>query len=115
MERAYPPTIVRTAMGQPIVVTEKPSVRPGVLRFETNRVLTGMGHERYRSGPEIFGDRPPDEIARRLFERGGVDEVHVYSNVVTVVLARGHDGSGIKEILEGLYTYYREGVTPAIP
>jgi len=46
---------------------------------------------------------------------GGVDEVHVYSNVVTITLARGHGPAGIREIIEGLYTYYREGVTPAIP
>jgi len=101
-------------MGQPIVVTEKPAARPGVLRFELNRVLTGMGHERYLHGQPISGHRPPDELARRLFEHGGVDEVHVYANVVTVVVGRGHAGEGVKEIIESLYTYYREGVTPAI-
>lgn len=102
-------------MGQPIVVTEKPAARPGVLRFEANRSLTGMGHERYAATAPVLGDRPPDELARRLFARGGVDSVHVYSNVITVVLARGGKAEGIKEIVEGLYTYYREGVTPAIP
>jgi hypothetical protein len=102
-------------MGQPIVVVEKSSARAGVRRFEVNRVLTGMAHERYRSGDQIVGTRPPDELARRLFATGGVEEVHVYGNVITVVLGRGHDGSGLKEIIEGLYTYYREGVTPAIP
>jgi hypothetical protein len=106
--------MVSGVMGQPIVVTEKPSARPGVLRFELNRVLTGMGHERYTSGKEITGHRPPDELAKRLFEHGGVDEVHIYGNVVTVVVGRGHTGEGIKEIIEGLYIYYREGVTPAI-
>ena len=35
-------------MGQPITVVAKPAVTPGVLRLETNRSLTGMGHERYR-------------------------------------------------------------------
>ncbi len=102
-------------MGQPIVVTEKPAARPGVFRFEANRVLTGMAHERYHRGQEIVGDRPPDELARRLFARGGVDEVHVYGNMITIVVARGHTDEGVKEIIEGLYTYYREGVTPAIP
>lgn len=102
-------------MGQPIVVTEKPAARPGVVRFETNRVLTGMSHHHYGKDDQIVGDRPPDELARRLFARGGVEEVHVYGNVVTVALARGHGTEGIKELLEGLYTYYREGVTPAIP
>jgi len=102
-------------MGQPIVVTEKPTARPGVWRFEANRVLTGMAHERYRSGTDVIGARPPDELARRLFAQGSAEEVHVYGNVVTVVLARGHGPEGLREIIEGLYTYYREGVTPAIP
>ena len=102
-------------MGQPIVVVEKPTASPGVLRFEANRSLTGMSHMRYRSGKSVVGDKPPDELARRLFAHGGVESVHMFSNVITVVLARGAHGEGIKEILEGLYTYYREGVTPAIP
>jgi len=32
-----------------------------------------------------------------------------------VTLARGRGPDGIGEVIEGLYTYYREGVTPAIP
>ena len=40
-------------MGQPITVIEKASQRHGVVRFETNRVLTGTGHERYRPGDVI--------------------------------------------------------------
>ena len=36
-------------MGQPVTVIEKPSSHPGVVRYETNRALTGMGHEVYRS------------------------------------------------------------------
>jgi hypothetical protein len=35
-------------MGQPVTVIEKPSSVSGVVRFETNRPLTGMGHEIYR-------------------------------------------------------------------
>jgi hypothetical protein len=102
-------------MGQPIVVTQKATASPGVLRFEANRSLTGMSHIRYDADRPIIGDRPPDELARRLFAHGGVESVHVFSNVVTVQLARGSSGDGIKELIEGLYTYYREGVTPAIP
>src|SRR6202011_5666092 len=63
----YAATNVRSAMGQPIVVTEKETAKPGVWRFETNRVLTGMAHERYRAGKVIAGTRPPDELARRIF------------------------------------------------
>ena len=102
-------------MGQPIVVVQKPAAKPGMYRFEINRSLTGMAHERYRAGQVITGDRPPDELARRLFAQGGVAAVHIYSNVITVELARGGTAEGLKEVIEGLYIYYREGVQPAIP
>jgi hypothetical protein len=102
-------------VGQPVTVLEKPSHRPGVLRFETNRVLSGTGHEHYEAGQEILGQRPPDLIAARLFERGGVDRVHVNGNVITVTLARGGDAEGIAEIVGDLYTYYRPGVPVPTP
>jgi hypothetical protein len=107
--------MVMTAMGQPIVVRSHTSPTQGVLRFEANRSLTGMGHLWYRADQTVMGDRPPDELARRLFAHGGVDKVHVFSNIVTVTMARGGHPEGIAEIIEGLYTYYREGVLPAIP
>lgn len=97
-------------MGQPVTVIEKPSKRGGVVRFELNRVLTGMGHERYLPGDTITGDRPPDELARRLFERGGLERVHIGGSVVTIDLEKGSDSGGIKEIIEDLYTFYRPGV-----
>ena len=102
-------------MGQPIVVVQKPSSTKGVLRFEINRSLTGMGHEPYRSAADATGDRPPDELARRLFEHGGVDAVHVYSNMITVELAEGETGQGMLELVEQLFIHYREGVQPSIP
>jgi hypothetical protein len=97
-------------MGQPVNAIEKTSPRPGVLRFEINRTLTGMGHEHYRAGTPIEGTRPPDELARRLFALGGVERVHVSSNVVTVELERGVEPAGIAEVIGDLYTYYRPGV-----
>ena len=39
------------AMGQPITVVEKRGPA-GVVRFELNRSLTGMGHERFRSAAD---------------------------------------------------------------
>ena len=102
-------------MGQPVTVREVPSARAGVVRFETNRALTGTGHENYVAGDEVLGDRPPDAIARRLFERGGIDRIHVNSNVVTVELARGYDAEGIEDIISDLYTYYRPGVPVPTP
>ena len=101
-------------MGQPIVVVEKPSAaNPGMLRFETNRALTGMGHERYTSLDQATGDRPPDVLARRLFARGGIDMVHVNGNIVTVDVTKGHDPEGIAEVIENLYIFYPETDTPA--
>ena len=97
-------------MGQPITLIEKPSSVPGTVRFEINRNLTGMGHERYVAGQEVLGDRPPDVLARRLLERGGIDAVHIYNNVITVDLDEHRDESGLAEIISELYTYYRPGV-----
>jgi hypothetical protein len=102
-------------MGQPIVVVQKPTNENGVVRFELNRSLTGMGHERYRSAADATGDRPPDVLARKLFERGGVDAVHIYSNIVTVDLAKGANDEGMRELIEQLFIHYREGVSPSIP
>ena len=102
-------------MGQPITVVEKRSPKPGLVRFEINRSLTGMGHERYRSAEDAAGDRPPDVLARRLFEHGGVASVHVYSNVITVELAEGGSAEGMRELIEELFIHYREGVQPSLP
>ena len=96
-------------MGQPITVVEKPSSRTGVVRYETNRALTGMGHERYRVGDEILGTAPADELARRLFDRGGIAGVHVNGNVVTVELTEA-EAEGIDEVIASLYLYWVEGV-----
>ncbi len=105
-------------MGQLITVTEKPTTRPGVAVFELNRSLTGMGHERYRS-PEVPGNRPVDELARRLFATGLVTAVHVYSNMVTVELTGGEADETARQtladILHDLFTYYRPGVEVADP
>ncbi len=102
-------------MGQLITVSRKSSIRPDVAIFELNRSLTGMGHERYRSPADIIRNRPVDELARRLFEAGGVEGVHIYSNMVTIDLAAGATADGFEEIIRGLFTYYREGVEVAEP
>jgi hypothetical protein len=105
-------------MGQPITVTEKSGDRDDIVRFDLNRSLTGMGHERYRADQEIIGDRPPDELARRFFAHGGVEAVHIYSNVVTVDLAPGASRTGLADIVHSLFVHYdhdeaAEGVTEA--
>lgn len=102
----------RLAMGQPVAVQEKPGSRPGLVRFETNRSLTGMGHERFTDVEQAQGDRPAAVVARRLLETGRVEAVHVYQNVVTVDLRKGYDAEGLRDIVENLYIYYVPGFVP---
>ena len=89
-------------------VVEKASVaRPGTVRFETNRPLSGMGHEYFSSADDAFDpESPSHELARRLFERGGVDHVHVFGSVITVDLSKGRHSDGILPMIESLFTYY---------
>ena len=95
-------------MGQPVTFLRTTAPRPGLVRFELNRSITGMGHERYRSGEEILGDRACDVLAKRLFEVDGVDAIHMYSHMLTVELdERGP--SGIEDVIRELYTYYVPG------
>lgn len=100
-------------MGQPIAVTRKPTDRPGLVRFEINRSLTGMGHERYRSPADVLGNRPPDLLARRLFEHGGVAAVSMYSNTIDVELAPGGSDAGLEDLIRDLYIHYKDGVQPS--
>ena len=93
-------------MGQPITVVEKPSSNPAVLRFETNRPLSGMGHERYTARPASCSQRPVDELARRLFAAGGVETVHINGSVVTVTLSGGHTGAGLGDVIRSLFLHY---------
>ena len=98
--------MVPAAMGQPITVTEKRGAERDTVRFELNRSLTGMGHERYRAGDEILGNRPADELARRLLARPGVESVHIFSNVVTAHLSSGADTTGMGDIVHELFVHY---------
>jgi hypothetical protein len=99
-------------MGQQITVVAKPSPRPGVLRLETNRNLTGMGHERYASAADATGDRPVDELARRLFAADHLESVHVYGNIITIDLAKGATGAELPEVVRELFIHYLPGVVP---
>jgi hypothetical protein len=102
-------------MGQPITAIRTESPRHDTMRFEINRNLTGMDHERYVEGQLVEGDRPPDRLALALFEHGGVRSVHVYANMITVEHERDADVSELQEIVEQLYIYYRPGVEVVIP
>lgn len=97
-------------MGQPITVVEKPSAsNPAIVRFETNRPLSGMGHERYEGPPGPLRLRTVDELARRLFAAGGVEKVHINGSVVTVTLGGGQTGAGLGDVVRELFLHYGDG------
>ena len=97
-------------MGQQIAVTAKPSPRPGLMRFEANRNLTGMGHEVFRTVDDAIGPRPAAALARNLLSTGEVDAVHIYGNMITVDLLKGHDGQGLTDVVRDLYQYWKPGM-----
>ncbi|MFZ4718885.1 MAG: hypothetical protein ACOYMR_05645 [Ilumatobacteraceae bacterium] len=97
-------------MGQQIAVVAKPSHTPGVLRFEANRNLTGMGHESFSKLADATGVRPAASLARRLLDTGKVSTVHVFGNMITVDLAKGHDGTGLDDVIANLYQYWKPGM-----
>jgi hypothetical protein len=84
-----------------------------VVRFETNRPLSGMGHERYTEPPGDLLRRPVDELARRLFAAGGVGAVHVNGSMITVSLAPGATGAGLADVVRDLFLFYG-GAEPAV-
>jgi hypothetical protein len=97
-------------MGQLVDVVEKPSPRPGVLRLETNRTLTGMGHERFTSLNEAIGPRPAAAVARQLLSTGKVDSVSLYGNIISVDLAGGSTGDGLADVVRYMYQYWKPGM-----
>ena len=99
-------------MGQLVAVTEKPSSTRGVVRFEINRSLSGMGHEHFASVADAWGNTPSDELARRFFATGQVAGVHVYGNIITVDLEKGFGSEGLADIVRDLYQYWKPGVEP---
>jgi hypothetical protein len=101
-------------MGQMVAVVQKPSSIPGVVRFESNRTLTGQGHERFTSPSDAIGPRPAAELARRLLSTGQVESVHMFSNIITVNLFRGFAGDGLYDIIRELFQYWKPGMEPAV-
>jgi hypothetical protein len=82
------------------------------VRFEINRSLSGMGHERFASVADAWGNTPSDELARRMFATGQVASLHVYGNIITVDLDEGQGSEGLADILRDLYQYWKPGVEP---
>lgn len=99
-------------MGQPVAVEQRPGVASTVVRFETNRSLTGQGHESFANASEAKGPRPAAVLARRLFESGQVANVHVYGNIVTATLSGGASQAGLDGIVRDLYQYWKPGMEP---
>lgn len=99
-------------MGQMVSVVQRPSTMPGVIRFEANRNLTGMGHERFTSASDAIGDRPAASLARKLLSTGKVDSVHIYGNVITVDVRKGHTVDGLDEVVRTMYQYWKPGMVP---
>ncbi|HEY7625859.1 MAG TPA: hypothetical protein VH761_02285 [Ilumatobacteraceae bacterium] len=97
-------------MGQQVAVVEKPSPRPGLLRLETNRSLTGMGHERFNTMGDAVGPRPAAVLARQLLSTGKVDSVHVYGNIISVDIAKGYTGDGLADLVRNMYQYWKPGM-----
>ncbi len=99
-------------MGQQIAVVAKPSRIPGVVRYEANRNLTGMGHEMFTSAEQAVGPRPAAALARLLLSTGKVSSVHVHGNMVTVDLAKGFTAEGLDDVVRDLYQYWKPGMVP---
>ena len=99
-------------MGQLVAVEQKAGGASTVVRFETNRSLTGSGHERFTSAAEAKGPRPAAVIARRFFESGHVSWVHVYGNCITASLEAGASQASLNEIVRDLYQYWKPGMVP---
>jgi hypothetical protein len=97
-------------MGQQVSVIERPSPRAGVLRFETNRSLTGMGHERFTSAADAIGPRPAAALARMLLATGKVDSVYIYGNIVSVDVAKGSTADGLGDVVRNMYQYWKPGM-----
>ena len=95
-------------MGQTITVTSRAGTSPDIRIFACNRSITGMAIERYATPEEATGNRPPDVLARRLFDLGA-DRVTVYSSDV-IVEAPADRWSTLEgevvETLEHLFGFY---------
>ena len=97
-------------MGQQIGVIEKASANPGMVRFEANRNLTGMGHEVFHTAADAIGPRPAAALARNLLSTGQVAAVHVYGNMITLDLAKGASSDGLGDVIRDLYQYWKPGM-----
>ena len=95
-------------MGQDITVSARRGASPSVMIFDCNRSITGMAIERYAAASDAHGSRPPDVLARRLFDLGAT-RVTVYSSAVTVEAPTERWGDlegGVEHAIRHLFGYY---------
>ena len=76
--------------------------------------MSGSGHEQFPTVADAYGNTPSDELARRMFATGQVGGVHVMANIVTVDLVKGHDSSGLADVVRELYQYWHPGMEPPV-
>lgn len=98
-------------MGQEITVTTRAGASPSVMLFDCNRSITGMAIETYADLDETVGGRPPDVLARRLFDLGAT-KVTVYSNSVTVEAPESSWSAlaaQVEATIRDLFGYYGPG------
>jgi hypothetical protein len=116
-------------MGQAITVTSRVGSAATIRIFDCNRSITSMAIESYASVDETGSGRPPDVLARRLFDQGA-SRVTVYSSGV-VVEAPEETWPTLEpaaiEAIEHLFGYYGDdagwapdalraiGVEPVLP
>lgn len=95
-------------MGQEITLSSRHGASGSVMIFDCNRSITGMAIERYTSESETRGSRPPDVLARRIFDLGAT-RVTIYSNVVTVEATPDRWGDlapAVEHAIRNLFGYY---------
>ena len=95
-------------MGQFITVSVQAGASPSVRIFNLNRSITGMAIERYPSVEKVAGGRPPDVLARRLFDLGA-ETVTVYSSSVSVTAPSERWAElepKVIETIENLFGFY---------
>ena len=97
-------------MGQPVTVIQK-----SVTNLEYSDLKST---EALRDGPRtIFHwtrdlrDTTSDQLAKALFNLGGIEKIHMNSNVITIDQAKGQiNPAEIAKTITEMFTYYLPGV-----
>ena len=96
-------------MGQQVAVTERPSPRPGVLRFETNRSLTGMGHEHFKSMSDAVGHGRPPRWPANCCRRARSTRC-TSTATSSRSTSEGFNADGLGDVVRNMYQYWKPGM-----